>query len=88
VQTDDIQENIYFLPKRKGTLNGTLNVYELTIERTTRTLLLVCSLLKIEWTSQDGSWKNVLWTDEIKIDILGFNEKLYIWRKNTLRTVL
>ncbi|MBN3293577.1 TCB1 transposase, partial [Polypterus senegalus] len=28
-------------------------------------------------------WKNVLWTDETKIELFGLNEKRYVWRKET-----
>ena len=29
----------------------------------------------------EGYWKNVLWTDETKIELFGLNEKCYVWRK-------
>ena len=29
----------------------------------------------------EGYWKNVLWTDESKVELFGFNEKRYVWRK-------
>ncbi|KAG2458113.1 TCB1 transposase, partial [Polypterus senegalus] len=29
----------------------------------------------------EGYWKNVLWTDETKIELFGLNEKRYVWRK-------
>ena len=38
-------------------------------------LVPVCSLLKITWI------KNVLWTDETKIELFGLDEKRYVWRK-------
>ena len=27
----------------------------------------------------EGYWKNVLWTDESKVELFGLNEKRYIW---------
>uniref|UniRef100_A0A8C4N7K6 Transposase n=1 Tax=Eptatretus burgeri TaxID=7764 RepID=A0A8C4N7K6_EPTBU len=29
----------------------------------------------------EGYWKNVLWTDESKVDLFGLNEKCYVYRK-------
>uniref|UniRef100_A0A8C4TBF5 Transposase n=1 Tax=Erpetoichthys calabaricus TaxID=27687 RepID=A0A8C4TBF5_ERPCA len=45
-----------------------------------KTLLLVCSLLD-HVDKPQGYWKNVLWTDETKIELFGLNEKCYVWRK-------
>ena len=43
----------------------------------------------------EGYWKNVLWTDEAKVEVFGLNEKRHVWRKpntafqhkNLIRTV-
>ncbi len=47
-----------------------------------RTLLPVCSLIKIMWTSQRviGGFF-FLWMDETNIELFGLNEKHYVWRK-------
>ena len=29
----------------------------------------------------EGYWKNVLWTDESKVELFDLNEKFYVWRK-------
>ncbi len=32
----------------------------------------------------EGYWRNVLWTDEIKIKLFGLDEKCYVWRKENI----
>ena len=29
----------------------------------------------------EGYWKNIVWTDESKVEPFGLNEKRYVWRK-------
>ncbi len=44
--------------------------------------LLCLQFAKDHVDKSEGYWRNVLWTDETKIERFGLKEKCYVWRKN------